>query len=266
MKSCSEHPVISVQDYSLTRGSFRLDSINLQVYPGEIFALLGKTGSGKTLLLESIAGYYPGDSGQILLRGAPVCSIPLTKRRIAFVYQDYGLFPFLNVAENIGYGLRMRRLPKEERRQTVLEMASLMGISSILNQYPTVLSGGEKQRTALARALILNPDLLILDEPFAAMDPMTKHTLYSLLQRIHHRFSCAILFVTHDFHEAHLLADRIGIMTYGRLQEIRTPDTLFAPGPDEEMNRFLGIPGTRISAAEIPFAGVPTQETPVFSH
>lgn len=245
MNVYSEHPVISVQDYSLTRGSFRLDSINLQIYPGEIFALLGKTGSGKTLLLESIAGYYPGDSGQILLRGTPVGSVPLTRRRIAFVYQDYGLFPFLNVAENIGYGLRMRKLPREERGLAVREIAALMGIDAILNQYPAVLSGGEKQRTALARALILNPELLILDEPFAAMDPMTKQTLYSLLQTIHRRFSCAILFVTHDFHEAHLLADRIGIMAHGRLQEIRTPNTLFIPGPDEEMNHFLGISDIR---------------------
>ena len=234
-------PVISINNFTMQIGDFALKNISLDLHKQEIFAILGKTGSGKTLLLESIAGYYKIEAGRILLRGVPVTQIPITKRNLGFVYQDYSLFPHMTVAQNIAYGLKMRRLPKAEITQKVRAIASIMGIEHILEQYPPILSGGEKQRTALARTLVLDPDVLLLDEPFSAMDPATKQVMYEQVYKIHQNFSCAILFVTHDFAEAQRLADRIGIMCKGELKAIRRRDNLFEYSGDQELDHFLGI-------------------------
>ncbi len=220
-------PVVSARSFSLPRGSFRLKDVSLDLYPGEIFALLGRTGAGKTVLLESIAGFYKGEAGVILLDGKPVAKIPPEERGIGFVYQDQGLFPHLTVFRNIGFGLAMRKLPEEEIRAQVILMAELLSITHILGQYPDTLSGGERQRTALARAMIIKPRLLLLDEPFTALDPATKAQMYGELERIHKAFGCAMLFVTHDFKEAVRLADRIGILLDGELLAVTTPDLLF---------------------------------------
>lgn len=233
--------IIEIKRYSLARENFALRDIDLDIYDNECFAILGRTGSGKTMLLESIAGYYSDGSGSITISGKDVRTLPAEKRRIGFVYQDHGLFPHMTVFKNIAYGLLMRKTGKNEIRERVHDMAAAFGISNILDQYPGTLSGGEKQRTAMARALITKPDVLLLDEPFSALDPATKDSIYGQFRRIREQYRCPILFVTHDFNEAQLLADRIGIMSDGRLCGIRTPKTLFQPFEDDELNRFLRI-------------------------
>lgn len=236
-------PAIKITDFSLNKGSFRLSDISCDIFPHEMFAILGKTGAGKTLLLESVAGYYTGSGGVIYLNGKAVLDIPLTERKIGFVYQDYGLFPHMTVEQNISYGLKMKRSCRSVITEEVSRMTELLSIGHILKQYPETLSGGEKQRTALARALVLSPEVLLLDEPFSALDPVTKQTMRSELRKIHERFKCTIIFVTHDFTEAQELASRIGIMDNGRLKAVRKSDALFQSYEEDAINQFLGLNG-----------------------
>ena len=227
--------------FCLTRGSMHIQNISFSLECREIFAVLGKTGAGKTLLLESAAGFYSPESGSVLLYGTPVKDIPLTERRIGFVYQDYALFPHLSVEGNIAYGLRVRHVHRSEQEEKVNRIAALLGIEHVLKNYPQTLSGGEKQRVALARALILRPRLLLLDEPFSSLDPATKKRLYEEVRSIPQKFDCAVLFVTHDFREAQMLASRIGIMAHGNMLCIRRAEELFARSDNAELNAFLGL-------------------------
>ena len=218
---------IQIEQFCLRKGDFCLTDVDLEIYPHEIFILLGKTGSGKTLLLESIAGFYRGDSGAILENGVPVYSIPTEERKIGFVYQDYGLFPHMSVYDNISYGLKMRKKNRLEIREKVSRIAGELSIEHILRQYPGTLSGGERQRTALARALVLSPDILLLDEPFAALDPVTKKMIYREIRKIHKEYDCTVIFVTHSFEEARIFGTRVGIMENGRLKAVRSREDLF---------------------------------------
>lgn len=240
--------MVEIKKYSIQLGKFKLNNINLDICEKEIFAVLGRTGSGKTVLLESVAGFYEKFSGDVSIQGQRVIDIPLEKREIGFVYQDFGLFPHMTVYDNITYGLKIRRKDSAYKKKMADKMAEILSIGHILNQYPGTLSGGERQRTALARALILNPKLLLMDEPFSSLDPATKETMYQQIKKIHKIFGCTILFVTHDFNEAQIMADRIGIMVNGELKGIRKSTDLFENYQDEEINKFLcGFKERRIS-------------------
>ncbi len=231
---------IKVCHFSVKRGSFILKPLSLTIEKGEIFAILGRTGSGKTVLLEAMGGMFPGDSGQILYNGVDVMELAPSERSLGFVYQDRGLFPHMKVIENIAYGLKMHKYPKERRKKRVEELLELLSISHIRNQYPGTLSGGECQRTALARALALEPEVLLLDEPFSALDPSTKRILYQEIQDIHDRFPCTIVFVTHDFTEAQLLADRVGILLDGELLVVTKGTDLMQDRYCDKVELFLG--------------------------
>lgn len=231
---------IVIRDFSVKRGSFTLEPVSFTVKNGEIFAILGRTGSGKTVLLEAISGMFPGNSGEILFDGVNVCRIPLGQRRMGLVYQDYGLFPHMKVKDNIGYGLKMHGVPLAERKKRTEELMELLSISHIRDQYPGTLSGGESQRTALARALALKPDVLLLDEPFSALDPSTRQALYRELKRIHAYFNGTIIFVTHDFEEARILADRAAILLEGRLMAVTPASDLNTGQFRPEVDAFLG--------------------------
>ena len=228
-------------NFCLTRGSMRIRNISFALKERELFAVLGRTGAGKTLLLESAAGFYPPESGNILLYGTPVQKIPLTERQIGFVYQDYALFPHMTVEANIAYGLRVRHASRAEQEEKAHAISDLLGIDHVLKSYPQTLSGGERQRVALARALVLRPRLLLLDEPFSSLDPATKKRLYEEVESIPRKFDCAVLFVTHDFREAQMLASRVGIMANGRMLCIRPAEDLFSRSDDPELNTFLGL-------------------------
>jgi len=233
--------LIDLEQFSVSVGSFSLKNINLQIYENEIFAILGKTGSGKTVLLESIAGFYKSEEGSIKIYDKKVNEIPLENREIGFVYQDYGLFPHMTVFNNIAYGLKMQKINKKIIKSTVEEICKILSIENILNQYPGTLSGGEKQRTALARSVVLKPKILLMDEPFSALDPTTKLSMYDEIKKIHKIFGCTIIFVTHDFNEAQIMADRVGILKSGQLKSVRKSEELFNGYKDEDINEFLGI-------------------------
>lgn len=239
---CKPFPVVlSFQELSIQRGDFLLDRVSFDVREAEIFSIIGKTGSGKSVLLEAAAGFFVPKSGIVSYRSLPVHQIPLHRRNIGYLYQDYSLFPHMTAAENIAYSLTMRHIPKVEIRRQVRAMAERFDIQAVLDQYPGVLSGGEQQRVALARALIMRPQLLLLDEPFSALDPMTKHILYQMLLNIREEFHCAILFVTHDFAEAEQLADRVGILIDGGLRGIADSGELFTAAWGRDVRKFLGI-------------------------
>lgn len=233
---------VEVRNLRVRRGSFVLDVPHLAICPREVFAILGSTGSGKTVLLESIAGAFPLDEGTILLDGKDVESLPVQQRHLGILYQDFALFPHLTVRDNIAYGLRMNGCKPRETDERVEAMLSLFSIGHLAGRYPGIISGGEAQRTALARALVLEPDILLLDEPFSALDPATKERLYATLRDVHARFDCTIVFVTHDFAEARSLADRVGVLLDGRLRAVRDAADLFRPeGLDDDIRSFLGL-------------------------
>lgn len=231
---------ISIRDLSVTRGSFTLRVDELEIVPREVFAILGRTGSGKTVLMESIAGAFPLDGGAILLDGKDVESLPIQQRHLGVVYQDHALFPHMTVRDNIAYGLKMNGFSRDEIERRVSAQMELFGIDGIADKHPGIISGGEAQRTALARALVLQPEILLLDEPFSALDPSTKERMYDTVRDIHERFDCTIVFVTHDFNEAAMLADRVGIVLEGRLRAILPAQELFEAECEPDVAAFLG--------------------------
>lgn len=231
---------ISIRDLTVTRGSFTLRVDALDVAPREVFAILGRTGSGKTVLMESIAGAFPLDGGTILLDGKDVESLPIQQRHMGVVYQDHALFPHMTVRENIAYGLKMNGCPRDEAQRRVSDQMAMFGIDGIADKHSGIISGGEAQRTALARALVLQPEILLLDEPFSALDPSTKERMYDTIRDIHARFDCTIVFVTHDFNEAVMLADRVGIVLEGSLRAILPAAQLFDAECSEDVAAFLG--------------------------
>lgn len=231
---------IEISGLRVARGAFTLAVDELFIAPREVFAILGETGAGKTVLLESIAGAFPLSEGCILLDGKDIETLPVQQRHLGIVYQDYALFPHMTVRENIGYGLRMNGYAKADIDKRVDAQLEMFSIAHIAEKYPGIISGGESQRTALARALAMQPDILLLDEPFSALDPTTKGRLYDTLRGVHANFDCTIVFVTHDFTEATTLADRVGIVLDGRLQCVVDADRLFADDHCEAVRRFLG--------------------------
>lgn len=233
--------ILNVENVSVRRGNFLLEDIKLTIHRKEIVALIGKTGAGKTVLLETIAGFTKPDNGVVLYQEQDIQNIPIHERHIGYLYQDYCLFPHMTVWDNIAYPLKVQRLTKSEIQSRVYTMAERFGVTHILKQYPGTLSGGEQQRVALARALMMCPPLLILDEPFSALDPVTKKRLYGMIQGIRDEFNCAILFVTHDFEEAQQLADQIGILIDGRLRGMVPGNELFTFKWDEQSRDFLGL-------------------------
>lgn len=231
---------IEMHNLEIKRGGFRLGPINLAIEENEIFAILGRTGSGKTVLLETLAGFYQDHyTGQINLFEQDAQEIPPHMRNMGFVYQDSGLFPHLTVEQNIAYGLKMHKVPLAEIEEKVTYITNLLSIENIRKQYPATISGGEKQRTALARSLVLNPKILLLDEPFSALDPATKQRMYEEISSIHRNFHCTIIFVTHDFSEAQKLATRIGIMLHGQMKTVVAAQELFESRYDDDIEAFL---------------------------
>ena len=232
--------MITMKDYSLKIGDFSLCDVNLQIKDNKIFALLGETGAGKTVLLEALAGFYDSNCGDIRYGDIPVKDIPLKDRRIGFVYQDFSLFPHMTVRDNIEFGLKMHRIPLRNRRKISYDVMNKLKIEHLKSRYPETLSGGEKQRTALARAIVLKPQVLFMDEPFSALDPATREQMYEIIKEIHGTYNCTVIFVTHNFNEAAVLADRVGVMIGGRLREVCNSCELFRDHDDYEVMKFLG--------------------------
>ena len=233
--------MIRIENLSKDLGEFFLQDVSLKIKDGEYFVILGPTGAGKTILLETIAGIYHPDKGRIFLNGHDITNIPPRERNIGMVYQDYTLFPFLTVEENIGFGLKLRRISKEEIKRKVDELTNLMSVSHLLHRYPGTLSGGEQQKVAIARAIITRPSVLLLDEPLSAMDLRTQDFLREELRRIHHIQKLTSVHVTHNQTEAIVLADRIAVMMNGEIVQVGTPHDIFSKPLNEDIATFVGV-------------------------
>jgi molybdate/tungstate transport system ATP-binding protein len=230
--------VIRLEQVSVTLGTFSLRDVSLAVPPGGYGLVIGPTGSGKTTLLEAIAGHVGLRAGRILLRGEDVSRAPPESRRVGFVYQHYHLFPHFSVRENIGYGLRGQG--SEVRNGRVAELADMLGLTGLLDRGVGGLSGGEQQRIALARALAPRPSILLLDEPFAAVDPATRRVLRKELRVLHEREGVTTLQVTHDFEDAMRLGDVVAVLAGGRIAQSGSPETVFRFPNSPFVAEFIG--------------------------
>ncbi len=230
--------MIEIKKLTVNLGDFLLDGVDLKVEKGEYFIVLGPTGAGKTVLLEAIAGLHPVRSGEIWLDGREVTKLEPEKRGIGFVYQDYVLFPHLSVKDNLLFGLKQTKRPKEEMGRVMEWLAELLGITPLLERSPDTLSGGERQKVALARALSTSPEVLLLDEPLSALDPQHREGVQQELRQIHQRLKQTVIHVTHDFEEAIALGDRIAVLGAGRILQIGKPDEIFRQPNSEFVARF----------------------------
>jgi putative spermidine/putrescine transport system ATP-binding protein len=213
----------------------------LEVRRGEFFTLLGPSGSGKTTLLRLIAGFERPDSGVIELGGRDVTRVPPYQRNVNTVFQDYALFPHMSVADNIEYGLKIRKVPKEERAQRAQEALEVVRLSGLGARKPQQLSGGQRQRVALARAIVNRPDVLLLDEPLGALDLKLRQEMQSELKRIERQLAITFLYVTHDQEEALTMSDRIAILDHGRIEQVGTPVDVYERPASDFVAGFIGI-------------------------
>lgn len=233
---------VSLRDVKLSYGDHQaVRGIDLEVGAGEFFALLGGSGCGKTTTLRMIGGFEQPDSGTIAIDGADVTSVPPEKRPITTVFQSYALFPHLSVEENVGFGLRFLRLTKGERKQRIMEALELVDMAARAKAKPAKLSGGQQQRIALARALVLRPKVLLLDEPLGALDAKLRKTLQVELRRIQQEVGITFIHVTHDQEEALAMSDHIGVMRDGLLIQVATPEQLYNSPVDAGIADFLGM-------------------------
>src|SRR5690348_421962 len=236
---------IEVRNLRKTFGDFvALDNVSLEVPGGELVALLGPSGSGKTTLLRIIAGLEPADQGSIHFHGEEATDRPVRERQVGFVFQHYALFRHMSVFENVAFGLRVRprRLRPSEAsiRETVMGLLSLVQLDVLADRRPSELSGGQRQRVALARALAVKPKVLLLDEPFGALDAKVRKELRRWLRKLHEEIHITTLFVTHDQEEALEVADRVAILRAGRIEQIGTPEEIYDNPASPFVYDFLG--------------------------
>ena len=217
-----------------------LKGISLAIGKGEFITLLGSSGCGKTTTLRIIAGLETPDGGQVFLDGKDVTSLAPEARDVNTVFQNYALFPHMNVADNIGYGLKLKKTPKEEIRRKVKEMLELVQLPGYEKRKPSELSGGQKQRVAIARALVNNPKVLLLDEPLGALDLQLRRAMQIELKRLQKKLGITFVYITHDQEEAINMSDRIAVMNEGRFEQIGSPDEIYNHPRTSYVATFVG--------------------------
>jgi len=215
--------------------------LSLDVHPGELLALLGPSGSGKSTILKIIAGIEQPNSGDVRFGDRSLLAVPPHQRGAVLMFQKAYLFPFLNVADNIAFGLKMRGVSKQQIRAEVTRLLEMVELPGIEHKYPRHLSGGQQQRVALARALVVQPRVLLLDEPLSNLDTAIRHTLQQTIRRVQRELGITTLLVTHDLHEAIAMADRTALLLDGTIEAIDRPDRLFQRPPTSAAARFMGI-------------------------
>jgi sulfate/thiosulfate transport system ATP-binding protein len=232
---------ISIKNVSKRFGTFAaLDNVSLEVPTGSLLALLGPSGSGKTTLLRIIAGLETADSGSVLNDGVDITRQSARHRNVGFVFQHYALFRHMNVFENVAFGMRVRKQPRDVIQDRVRELLRLVRLENLEKRYPSQLSGGQRQRIALARALAIAPKVLLLDEPFGALDAKVRQELRSWLRRLHDEIHMTSVFVTHDQEEAFEVADNVVVMSQGRVEQAGSPSEVFDHPANPFVMDFLG--------------------------
>ena len=225
---------------SFTEGEAVLDNISLEISKGEFITLLGSSGCGKTTTLRIIAGLEQPDAGSVWLDGREVTGLEPNQRDVNTVFQNYALFPLMNVAENIGYGLKLNKVPKSEIRKKVSRMLELVQLEGYEKRKPSELSGGQKQRVAIARALVNNPKILLLDEPLGALDLQLRRAMQIELKHLQKKLGITFIYITHDQEEAINMSDRIAVMRDGRIEQIGTPDEIYNHPKTSYVATFVG--------------------------
>lgn len=235
---------------SFTEGEAVLDNISLEISKGEFITLLGSSGCGKTTTLRIIAGLEQPDAGSVWLDGREVTGLEPNQRNVNTVFQNYALFPHMNVAENIGYGLKLKKVPKSEIKKKVSQMLELVQLEGYEKRKPSELSGGQKQRVAIARALVNNPKVLLLDEPLGALDLQLRRAMQIELKHLQKKLGITFIYITHDQEEAINMSDRIAVMKDGRIEQIGTPDEIYNHPKTSYVATFVGNANILHGAAE----------------
>ena len=236
-----ENPAVRIEGVSKTFGTTPvLDGISFEVAESEIIVLLGASGSGKTTILRIIAGLETPDSGRVILHDRDVTDLPARERGTGVIFQSYALFPKMNVEKNIGYGLRLRRRRRDDVKKRVDELIELVGLEDHRKKYPSQLSGGQQQRVAIARALAYEPEVLLFDEPFGALDAQIRTRLRHEIRALLKKIRVPSIFITHDQEEALELGDRIAVLNASRIEQIGTPYEVYMRPETEYVATFLG--------------------------
>src|SRR5579862_8935411 len=233
-----------------------VDDISVEIQAGEFFSLLGPSGCGKTTTLRMVAGFEPPSDGKIMLDGTDVGQLAPNRRNVNTVFQHYALFPFLNVAENVAFGMKYKSVPKSERETRVAEALAMVQLSGYEKRRPNQLSGGQQQRVALARALVLRPSVLLLDEPLGALDAKLRRTLQVELAALQKQVGITFLYVTHDQEEALTMSDRLAVMNHGKIVQVGSPEDVYNEPVDAYVADFLGVSNLMDAQVE-PGAGRP---------
>ena len=232
---------VALDDVACTFGCMRAgDGVSVEIASGEFFSLLGPSGSGKTTCLRLIGGFVHPDRGRVLIDGRDVTRLPPYARDVNTVFQDYALFPHMNVRDNVAYGLMVRGVERDERYRRAEAMLEVVRLPGVGERRPAALSGGQRQRVALARALINEPRVLLLDEPLGALDLKLREQMQIELKSLQRRLGITFVFVTHDQHEALSMSDRIGVMNRGRLEQLGTPQEVYETPATRFVAEFVG--------------------------
>lgn len=246
--------MLEIEGLSVSAGAFRLRDVNLTVARGECHAVLGPSGSGKTTLLSAILGVRRPDAGRIRLEGTDITRAPIERRGLGYVPQQLALFPHLTVRQNIAYSARARRLPPAEFQTRADKLVEATGIGALLDRRPDTLSGGERQRVGLVRALAAQPRVVLLDEPFAALNESLRRELWWMMRELQRGWDLTVLLITHDLAEAYFLADRVTILIDGQVVQQGEKSEVYGQPAAPEVARFLGVetlqPGRVVSVAD----------------
>ena len=248
MASISLH---AVTKRFLDDGPAVLSGVDLEIADGEFIVLVGPSGCGKTTLLRIVAGLETATSGELLIGGSDMSHLPAGDRNIAMVFQNYALFPHLTVAENIGFGLKIRGMPKAERRSMVEEVASLLGLAPYLERRPGELSGGQRQRVAMGRAIVRRPAAFLMDEPLSNLDAKLRVEMRAEISRMQRRLNATTIYVTHDQTEAMTMGDRVVVLNRGVVQQIAPPAELYQSPANAFVAQFIGAPTMNMLAGSV---------------
>ena len=233
---------VNIKDAVKYYGDFKaLNGVNLTIHEGEFFTLLGPSGCGKTTLLRMIAGFNSIEGGKFCFGEKLINDVPAHKRDIGMVFQNYAIFPHLNVEENVAYGLKARNVPKEEIGKRVQEALELVKISHLAKRKPNELSGGQQQRVALARAFVIEPSVLLMDEPLSNLDAKLRVEMRTVIKKLQKRLGITTIYVTHDQEEALAISDRIAVMKDGNIMQIGTPSEIYAKPENPFVAGFIGV-------------------------